>query len=104
MSIPRWVPAVGDRIAVYYSHGRTTGKVTSVSKNQLTLLPDKSYYAILAHPKQCRRLVKKLPREFWVNQYPSEFGPTHTSKQSADSAFRSETRIKCWHLKEVKKK
>lgn len=51
------------------------------------------------HVKQCRKLVKKPLREFWVNIYGNGCIFVHASKEIADQ-FRAE----CIHVREVREK
>jgi hypothetical protein len=79
---------VGDRVAVYTRDGRFPGTIT-------TLYPEGSYRDTFFvelddergethfHKKQCRRLVKKPKREFWL-----DFAVEHATKEGALNAAR----------------
>lgn len=63
---------VGDRVAVYNWKGRQTGKICVVEATgeEFCIGLDKlheGHDSIQAHPKQCRRLVKKERRRVWVD-------------------------------------
>ena len=67
----------GDRVAVYFDGNRVVGEVASVNPGEDFLrvslgVPKYGFPAldyIWAHPKQCRRLVKKA-RRMWVLYRP----------------------------------
>lgn len=72
---------VGDRVAVYYPRCpiRNHAEITEVYPDG-SLLVKYDYdltYRFAAHPKQCRRLVKKERRKIWIAQ--SELTPAYTS-------------------------
>jgi DNA repair exonuclease SbcCD ATPase subunit len=49
----------GDRVAVYRTSGRITGKIVRIHEGLLLVNYHESGYAVWLHPKQCRKLVKK---------------------------------------------
>jgi len=61
----------GDRVAVYANGRRITGVVDRLGKGsffgQVYVSADSGVeYGEWAHPSQCRRLVKKKRREWWI--------------------------------------
>jgi hypothetical protein len=65
---------VGDRVRVYgivvrmFGAGEAIKKVATVtSVDDELLILDDGGDAFYAHPKQCRRLVKKERRRYWLN-------------------------------------
>lgn len=67
---------------------------------ELYLNPDED---CVVHQAQCRKLVKKPRREFWINRYTHDVPYVYNSKELADELAGS-TRIDCIHVREVKKK
>jgi hypothetical protein len=71
--------SVGDRVAVYAGI-REIGEIKSVpmtgifSPGTLQVVLDRTKSIIFVHPKQCRRIVKKKPREWnvWVRNRDSK--------------------------------
>ena len=64
-------PKAWDLVAHYSEHGRTVHKVLSVrpdGKLDLKSNLGSSYDSFIAHPKQCRRLIKKPKRRVWIQQ------------------------------------
>ncbi len=59
---------VGDRVAVYaHTLGRAVGEVSDVQGlPPYWLNVQTSTCGVVAHPKQCRKLVKKERRRVWV--------------------------------------
>lgn len=84
--------AIGDRVAAYYFDGRFTGKITlcpgrteSVAPSALRILGDDGLERWV-HPKQLRRLVKRVRKVYWINPkfLPDEYSValwTHPSCQ-----------------------
>lgn len=58
---------VGDRVAVYWYDGRFKGRVLSVNGDLLAVQFDSGQQR-RSHAKQCRRIVKRKPREWWISQ------------------------------------
>lgn len=61
---------VGDRIAVYFGFERYTGTITEIRQDGFLKYVEDGRgdgALIFAHPKACRRLVKRKRRELWVN-------------------------------------
>ncbi len=70
---------VGDRIRIYSNADIWTGLVEKIYPNgRLDYICISRGLSMGAHIKQCRKLVKKAPREWWVNtkyyQYEVLFG------------------------------
>lgn len=60
---------VGDHVAFYTSLGRTIGTVTQALNEELHIRLDvnpSDRCLVKAHPKQCRRLVKKERRRVYI--------------------------------------
>lgn len=62
---------VGDRVAVYESRTRETGRVKEIRESGAVVVQlDREAVVggetLWVHPKQCRRLVKKRRMEFWI--------------------------------------
>lgn len=57
-----------------------------------------------AHPKTCRKLVKKKHREWWVNVYADGQATMHPSKQNAEKWGISPQMKECILVREVKEK
>lgn len=105
---------VGERVAVYYGSGRVVGEVEKeYPSGALEIKFDHCSSRRSAHPKQCRRLVKKKDsrRRFWINIYPpgnfigyrsAEYS-TYNTKETADGAA-GRSRIECIEVIEVIKK
>ena len=97
---------VGDRVCVYQSDENSAfscrGTVKEVNPRSLTVNPDHSTKVYRYHYKQCRKLVKKHCREFWIDLYSSGGVTVHKSKDTLESIGTSAAeRI---HVREVKKK
>lgn len=97
---------VGDRIRIYSNADIWTGLVEKIYPNgRLDYISSDTSLRFGAHIKQCRKLVKKAPREWWVNtnecQYPLLF-------EVSDAPFIRTTKpdnTDGWiRLREVKKK
>ncbi len=96
----------GDRIRVYSNADIWTGVVEEIYiDGRLDYITSDTSLRFGAHIKQCRKLVKNAPREWWVN----------TKEYGFDSMFGAETGVMCrttkpdntegWIcLREVKKK
>ena len=70
---------VGERVAVYWYDGRFTGAVEKIHANgSLQIVFDNFSYRKSAHPKQCRRLVKKERRRVWLPLKYVDRAPTDT--------------------------
>ncbi len=97
---------VGDKIRIYSNADVWTGVVEKIYPNDhLDYISDDDGLLYGSHIKQCRKLVKKTPREWWINTKDYEF----------DSMFGTETGVMCrstepentddWiRVREVKKK
>ncbi len=63
---------VGDRVAFYSGSVRRTGTINKIVRDDYIEvltgeIGDDRLFGHLVHPKQCRKLVKKARREFWVS-------------------------------------
>lgn len=77
---------VGDRVAVYgavWCHQDAEHKIYRGLKMEISKIIDENRITLYfgdekycAHPKQCRRLVKKEKRRVWV-KVPTDFHPQH---------------------------
>lgn len=58
---------VGQRVAFYCGGRRDTGVIKKISEltGMVTVATDRADFFV--HPKQCRRLVKKERRRFWID-------------------------------------
>lgn len=59
---------VGERIRIYYDYSKQcTGEILNIwADGCLCIRDDIGHVERMAHPKQCRRLVKKKRRSLWV--------------------------------------
>lgn len=72
---------VGDRIVFYWSE-RLIGVVKNVDdKGILTVQYSGSPCFYHVHPKQCRKLVKKKRREFWIEEWPADIDSSNTFRR-----------------------
>ncbi len=61
---------VGDRIRVYQCEVKDTGTISDISEDGLIKVVCKETTYIV-HYKQCRRLIKKKPKQvLWINPSP----------------------------------
>lgn len=63
---------VGDKIVFYWTE-RKMGFIQSIQPSGMMVVSctdSPMFYHV--HPKQCRRLVKKPRREFWIIKFPPE--------------------------------
>lgn len=73
---------LGDRVAFYFHQGRYTGEVIDIRSNEILRVkvdtPIGDYGDMWqCHPKQCRKLKKKVAREWQIYLFPN--GTIHTS-------------------------
>lgn len=71
---------VGDRIRIYANKDIWTGVVEKIYPNgRLDYISVPAHLRFGAHIKQCRKLVKKAPIEWWISteyyEFNSMFGP-----------------------------
>lgn len=69
MKKEKWIPAVGDRVAVYWHDERLTGRITEATEKGILFVEFDTGLTKYVHPKQCRRLVPKKKRDgrtFWL--------------------------------------
>lgn len=63
---------VGDRVAVYNYLGRNTGKISSLDDAGSFFVGLDQFVngndTMRAHPKQCRRLIKRPQRRVWISE------------------------------------
>lgn len=91
---------VGDRVAVYDGVLKYCRTIEAIAPSGAVRISGSTAWF---HPKQCRRLVKKKRREWWINIYPDREGYAHATKKDADSGHRRNARTECVHVREVKK-
>lgn len=97
---------VGDKVIAY---GREwiscvgfkdiRGRVTSVSETQIGVETPNALY--MCHPKQCRRLVKKKRREFWIE--PSLIVDERSGLNGGNFKVLLSARTGYIHVREVRK-
>lgn len=68
---------IGDRIKVYHGWKKPMiGKCVGVNEDGLIQFTEDGFYSAHNdspfHPKQCRKLNKKKPREIWVHEVKDE--------------------------------
>lgn len=68
----KWTPKVGDRVAVYTGGNRYVAEIADML-NDGTLRFERvgaigSFYA---HPKQCRRLIRRERRRVYIQENPA---------------------------------
>jgi hypothetical protein len=109
---------VGDRVAVYGLDGncelvRIKTTITGLPANGQLYLDEKDtvkttvprYDFSMAHPKQCRRLVKKPRRRVWVNQYTEGvYGSAYAEQGAAENAGRNSQGRELVEFVEVRRK
>ena len=83
---------VGDRVAVYSRYQRLIGVVKEVTVQGLICFAEDGFYSLHEdspfHPKQCRKLVKRERREWWLlYTHPAEQAPK--AIQSFDEADKT---------------
>lgn len=101
----KWVPKVGDHIAVYCSDGRYTGTIHQLcDKDALLVTGDVARQFARVHKKQCRRLVRKKRREWYlVFDHDQDGCPyAYTKKEDAEKNNGSASGF-IVHVKEVRK-
>lgn len=77
---------VGDRVAVYHRANREVGTVKDIlNTGTLTVLIDDKWF--YRHEKQCRKLVKKKRREFWLYRHSNIELFTATIYKPSDKYF-----------------
>lgn len=58
---------VGDRVAVYSFNSRLIGTIIELAQNGVLLNVEQKHGSCYwFHSKQCRRLIKKKPKEIWM--------------------------------------
>lgn len=58
---------VGDRVAVYYYQSNSKGAIQQISPyGGILVLYDGDQVGSWAHPKQCRKLIKKPKKSVWI--------------------------------------
>lgn len=63
--------SVGQKVAFYYRDGRCVGRIVDVDESQHLLeINDGEGGGHWLHEKQCRRLVKKERKRWWINTAP----------------------------------
>lgn len=93
---------VGDRVAVYSLRDPAKGSVLSINDlGHLIVLIDGYEGTNTFHPKQCRRLVKKKRREFWVGIFHHS-GAICAFNQKPNNVFGYDEIIKMREVKEKK--
>lgn len=91
---------VGDRIRIFHDHIITTGEILHIDGCFISYKCDKNNGPFKAHIKQCRKLVKKQPREWWVCNLVSSIG----EQTCVISPHKPENTDGWICLREVKKK
>ncbi len=95
---------VGDRVKFYHSYSPNpyVCKILELFDDGMLLIKDEACGLQTAHPKQCRRLVKKTPREFWISQGRSKTG---TSRFWECCLYEEDPKMDDYiHVREVLKK
>lgn len=99
---------VNDRVVIYATlagiPARSKGTVLEVYPNKLYVKMDRVLTTpfIYAHPKQCRRLVKKQRREWWIAMHPCS-RPTVHAQYKPDMICGSGCKIEWYRVREVRK-
>lgn len=57
---------VNERVVVYHGGDRNIGEICQIYDQGTILVDTAEAGRIVAHPKQCRRLVKKIRRKLWI--------------------------------------
>lgn len=89
----------GDRVRAYMGNTIKVGKIIDIGPTLMQISYGINEGSIV-HPKQCRRLVKKKRREWWININRST-DDIYSTRELADNS--SSERIECVHVREVKK-
>jgi hypothetical protein len=99
---------VGDRVAVY-SGNKMTGIILAIDKpteysGPIQVKIDDPSCMVFVHSKQCRRLKKVRPREWWINFYNNGGGDVaHPTEELANEHYVN-GRKELVHVREVKVK
>lgn len=98
---------VGDRVRVYdWRNGTSVGAVDHITRHgELCVSFSDQDIKIFAYPKQCRRLVKKKRREYWIDIRQTENGvePNYVLWE-AEPVMNIQVRGELIHVREVKEK
>jgi len=97
---------IGDRIRVY---GLDLGDVIRPADRSIVNITSNGLYLTdseeVVNPKQCRKLIKKVRREFWINLYEDGTQATYETKEDAwEASARNIPTNECIHVREVGKK
>lgn len=108
MSIDKRRPlAVGDRVRIYGHRFFCDGEVVTVMSGEgvgpeIQVADAAGSCKGWAHPKQCRRLVKKQRREWWIVESSSGCLWPYDSKSKAEDIAAKTAANSIIHVREVK--
>lgn len=97
---------VGDRVAVYDNAVRMVGEITFIRSEDGRVAIDQNFgtgVCRMYHQKQCRRLVKKPRREFWLSIHDCSEPRVHRYHEPK-LICGSGCKIEWIHVREVRRK
>lgn len=101
---------VGDRVAVYgLIHDgelkplRKTGIIENIREDGLLSVHSPHEVPFLIHSKQCRHLVKKHRREWWIATHPCSIASVH-AQYKPEMVCGNGCKIEWYRVREVKER